>query len=84
MASTQEAGWIEDVQHDKLEPIAIVGFSFKFPQEAISAETFWQMLMEAKCASTDFPSHRLNAKAFYHPDHRKHDSVRIVCSDQYP
>ncbi|KAL9088429.1 MAG: hypothetical protein Q9165_006153 [Trypethelium subeluteriae] len=56
-----------------VEPIAIVGFSLKFPQEADNTSVFWQMLLERRCAMTDWPEDRLNPKAFLHPDGVKED-----------
>jgi hypothetical protein len=50
---------------DALEPIAIVGISFRFPQEAVSEASFWEMLMKKRCASTEFPTDRININAFH-------------------
>lgn len=49
-------------------PLAVIGLSFEFPGEATSEEGFWQMIQEGRCASSDFPTDRLNIDAFYHPD----------------
>ena len=57
----------EDSQ-DTDEPIAICGLSLKFPQEAISVEAFWEMLVEKRTAMTEFPKDRLNIDAFYDPN----------------
>lgn len=62
---------------DRLEPIAVVGFSLKFPQEATSADAFWDMMMEKRCAMTEWPKERLNLEAFYPPDTNRLDTVRI-------
>ena len=83
MANSQDVTETEDLQHDKLEPIAIVGFSFKYPQEATSSKSFWEMLKQGRCASTDFPSDRLSVKAFYHPNYNRHDSVSISFPSSY-
>ena len=64
---------------DKLEPIAVIGFSIKFPQEAVSPESFWDMLTEARSAMTDFPKDRFNLNSFYHPDANRHDTVSESC-----
>lgn len=61
-----------------LEPIAIVGFSLKFPQDATSQEAFWSMLMEKRCAMTEWPSDRLNIEAYHHPDKDRLDTVCIM------
>ncbi|KAI1371682.1 putative polyketide synthase [Hypoxylon crocopeplum] len=48
-----------------IEPIAICGFSIKFPQDATSPEGLWKMITEKRCAMTDFPANRLNRDGFY-------------------
>ncbi|RDL32026.1 Reducing type I polyketide synthase [Venustampulla echinocandica] len=53
---------------DTLEPIAIVGFSLRFPDDAVSEDGFWEMLMEKRCASREFPKDRLNIDAFHSTD----------------
>ena len=60
---------------DKLEPIAIVGLSLRFPQDATSSESLWNMLMEGRCATTEVPEDRWNLGSFYHPDAERKDSV---------
>ena len=64
------------LEQDILEPIAVVGFSLKFPQDATSAEAFWKMLLEGRSALTEIPKDRFNIDAFYHPDAERHDTVR--------
>lgn len=65
----------EDLGRDVLEPIAVIGYSFKFPQDATTPKGFWDMLEHGRCASTEFPSDRINAKAFFHPDYSRRDAV---------
>ena len=60
-----------------MEDIAIIGFSFRFPQDAVSSETFWNMLVEGRSAVTEVPESRFNINAFYHPDP---DRLRNVSS----
>ncbi|PYH92144.1 putative polyketide synthase [Aspergillus ellipticus CBS 707.79] len=60
-----------------LEPIAIIGFAFEFPQDATSSDRFWEMLCEGRSASTEFPEDRLNAKAFYHPDATRQSTISV-------
>ncbi|GAW26469.1 putative polyketide [Rosellinia necatrix] len=50
---------------DYSEDIAICGFSFKFPGDAVSSELFWQMMAEKRCAATPFPSNRFNGAGFF-------------------
>jgi acyl transferase domain-containing protein len=58
-------------------PIAVIGMSFQLPDGATSAESLWSMIMEARCASTNFPADRLGGSAIYHPDPARGDSVRL-------
>ncbi|WEW54612.1 hypothetical protein PRK78_000032 [Emydomyces testavorans] len=51
-----------------MTPLAVVGFSVRFAQEATSAERFWELLLRARQAATAFPNERFNSNAFYHPD----------------
>ncbi|CAG7929919.1 unnamed protein product [Penicillium olsonii] len=62
-------------QDQKLRPLAVVGLSLKFPQDAVSPEAFWDMLVEGRCASTEFPSDRLNIDSFYNPDTSRLDTL---------
>lgn len=59
------------------EPIAVTGFSVKFPQEATSAESFWEMLSQRRNATTEVPRDRMNIDAFYHPDPARVGKVRV-------
>jgi acyl transferase domain-containing protein len=56
-------------QDEDPEPLAIIGLSFKFPGAA-SPGAFWRMVMERKCAATQYPTHRLGSDAQDdpHPD----------------
>ena len=54
--------------NDLLEPIAVIGFSFGFPQDATSSESFWDMMINKRGSVTAIPPDRFNAAAMYHPD----------------
>ncbi|PZD41177.1 Polyketide synthase modules protein [Pyrenophora tritici-repentis] len=60
-----------------LQPIAIIGLAFKFPQDATSEAAFWQMLCEGRSASTEFPRDRLNIDAYYHPDEARPSTIPL-------
>ena len=67
---------VAEVKDVEIEPLVVVGMSIKFPQDATSAESFWQLLMERRSAVTEFPKSRLNADAFYDDNrHNTHHSV---------
>ncbi|RDA90934.1 hypothetical protein CP533_5339 [Ophiocordyceps camponoti-saundersi (nom. inval.)] len=44
--------------------IAICGLSFKFPGDATSADGLWKMMLEKRCATSDFPAEHFNADGF--------------------
>lgn len=73
--STMFATDLDGVDQPRLEPIAVIGFFLKFPQDATSSEAFWKMLMEKRCSMTEWPKERLNLNAFYHPDSSRPDTV---------
>ncbi|KAF4624686.1 hypothetical protein G7Y89_g13484 [Cudoniella acicularis] len=60
-----------------MEPIAIIGLSLKFPQDAVSADDFWQLLVEGRSAVTEVPSDRFNINAFYHPDTTRTNTINV-------
>ncbi|KAL2793731.1 polyketide synthase [Aspergillus keveii] len=62
---------------DILTPLAIVGLSFKFPQDATSPEGFWDILEAGRCTSTEFPASRMNIDAHYHPDRSRLDAMSV-------
>jgi len=61
--------------HDTLEPIAIVGFSFGFPGNATSSDAFWKMLMSKRGSTTGIPEQRFSSAAMYHPDANRKGQV---------
>ena len=60
-----------------MEDIAIIGFSLRLPQDAVSPESFWNMLVEGRSAATEVPKSRFNINAFYHPDPDRLGSVSV-------
>lgn len=54
----------QDLLASNDDPIAICGFSMMLPQGASSPQKFWDMMMEKRCATTEFPSDRLNINGF--------------------
>ncbi|KAB8212294.1 hypothetical protein BDV34DRAFT_1922 [Aspergillus parasiticus] len=59
------------LDEDKLEPIAIVGFCFRFPDDAVNSRSFWNMMMEKRCAMTESPKDRISVPGWHHPDSRR-------------
>lgn len=64
-------------QQPPFDPIAIVGFSVKFPQDATSEEAFWDLLLERRSTVTQVPEDRWNNNAFYKPDGNKAGTVCV-------
>ncbi|KAM0168080.1 hypothetical protein ACHAPF_011356 [Botrytis cinerea] len=52
----------------KIEPLAIIGLSFKFPQGMETAESLWEGLASNRSAWSPFPESRLNFDGIYDPD----------------
>ncbi|KAL8786450.1 MAG: hypothetical protein Q9213_002766 [Squamulea squamosa] len=59
------------MESDVLEPIAIVGFALKFPRDADTSTSFWEMMEGKRCAMTAWPKDRINLDAFYHNDNHQ-------------
>ena len=74
--SSSDSSSIED--GDAIDPIAIIGFSLKFPQEAVSSDSFWKMMMERRCTATEFPEDRLSKSSRYNPDANRKDTVSRI------
>ena len=58
-----------------MEPVAIIGMSFRFPGGAESPDDFWRMMIEKRCASAKVPPDRFNVDAFWHADSKKQNFV---------
>lgn len=63
---------------DKLEAIAVVGFSTGFPQDATSPDSFWDILIKKRNTASAFPSARMNMDALYHPDTNRRGQVSKI------
>ncbi|KAF1828904.1 reducing type I polyketide synthase [Decorospora gaudefroyi] len=59
------------------KPIAIIGLSLKFPQEATSPQAFWEMLVKGRSAMTEIPKDRFNVEAYYDPDPEKAGTINV-------
>lgn len=60
-----------ELDGNDLEPIAICGFSIKFPQDATSPDAFWRMICERRCVMTEFPPSRMNKNGFYSKENKR-------------
>ncbi|KAI0418238.1 hypothetical protein F5X98DRAFT_123264 [Xylaria grammica] len=48
--------------------VAIVGVSFKMPQEAVNEASLWELLEKKKNVMTEWPTSRVNLESFYDAD----------------
>lgn len=67
----------------QIKPIAVVGFSFGFPQDATSSEAFWDMLLNRKNTNTPIPPQRMSATAMYSPDASRRGQVSCHQLDSF-
>ncbi|KAI0016815.1 hypothetical protein F4780DRAFT_797307 [Xylariomycetidae sp. FL0641] len=51
-----------------MEDIAIIGFSFKLPQDVNDVDSFWDTLQARRNLMTEWPKSRMNVDAFCHPE----------------
>ncbi|KAK4506626.1 hypothetical protein PRZ48_000358 [Zasmidium cellare] len=59
------------------DPIVVVGFAARLPQDANTTEGFWSILREARNTSTEVPSERMNMDAFYHQNNERPDTCNV-------
>lgn len=58
-----------------MEDIAIVGVSFKMPEDAQDELSFWKILEERKNLMTEWPESRTKLNSFFDPDPTAHNTV---------
>lgn len=56
------------MEHDKQEPIAIVGAACRFAGDATSLPSLWDMLSKARTGHGPVPGDRWDSSRWYHPD----------------
>jgi acyl transferase domain-containing protein len=61
---------------DKMEPIAVIGFSMRFPENATTPEGFWEILQNGRSVMTEVPPDRFKVDGFYDSDASRPDTVR--------
>jgi hypothetical protein len=66
------------IESSSPEPLAIVGMAFQFPAGAVTEDSFWSMLVEKHCASSEFPADRMNIDAFHSTDRKKSGAVSLT------
>ncbi len=62
---------VDVMESQRVEPIAIIGMSCRFPGGANSPESFWELLKNGVDAITEVPHDRWNIDEYYDPDPEK-------------
>ena len=57
-----------EVEPDKHAPMAVVAMACRFPGDATSAASFWDMLVRGRSAWSEIPKNRFNVENFRHPN----------------
>ncbi|KAH8883307.1 phenolpthiocerol synthesis polyketide synthase ppsA [Thozetella sp. PMI_491] len=69
--NSQRVSYDEVPNQDATTPIAIIGMSFKFPQNLTDANRFWDLLVEGRSTMTKVPEDRFNVDAYYDASREK-------------
>ncbi|NEO71582.1 type I polyketide synthase [Moorena sp. SIO3H5] len=68
LALKQAEAKLEMMELAKSEPIAIIGIGCRFPGNANTPESFWELLANGEDGVREIPPERWNPDYFYHPD----------------
>ncbi|NEQ83962.1 MAG: type I polyketide synthase, partial [Moorea sp. SIO2I5] len=68
MALKQAEAKLEMMELAKSEPIAIIGIGCRFPGNANTPESFWQLLANGEDGVREIPPERWDIDSHYHPD----------------
>ncbi|KAF3768164.1 polyketide synthase [Cryphonectria parasitica EP155] len=66
-----------EVDGNVSDAVAICGFSIKFPQEATSADAFWEMIVRRKCTMTEFPADRISLSGFQSSNKKRNNTFSV-------
>jgi hypothetical protein len=62
------------------DPVVIVGFSFRFPQDAVTEDGFWGIIRRGTSTMTEVPPDRYNIDGFHANGKARHGTVSIAIS----
>ncbi|KAI1823452.1 hypothetical protein F4861DRAFT_549734 [Xylaria intraflava] len=57
------------------DPVVVVGVSFKFPQDAVSEEGFWDIIRRGVSTMTEVPRERYDINGFHAHGHSRHGTL---------
>lgn len=58
-----------------MEPIAIIGYSFKLPHDAVDEQSLWKILQDGENVMTEWPESRIRLQGFLQSDAARHNRV---------
>jgi acyl transferase domain-containing protein len=71
---------LSNAENGAFEPIAVIGLAFQFPGGANTEDKFWELLMERRCVSREFPRDRFNIDLYHDPNQM---STSKVCENRF-
>lgn len=78
-ANGHEQSSATSLGHGSSEPIAIIGFAHKLPQDVASEDSLWKLLMERRTTMTEIPLNRWNVNGFYRSHGNRPSTVSVSC-----
>ncbi|KAF2012105.1 polyketide synthase [Aaosphaeria arxii CBS 175.79] len=57
------------------DPVAVTGFAFRFPGDAVTEEAFWDIIAKGQSTMTEVPESRYNINGFHGPKGSSRNSV---------
>lgn len=76
LSNTQSGSQPTSPDTNSFDPIAVVGFGFKFPQDVTNAESLWKLLIERRSTMTEIPKNRWNIDGFYKENGHRPGTVK--------
>ena len=55
--------------------IAIIGMGCRLPGDAVTLESFWELLIQGRSSWSEVPPERWNSAAYYHPSGERKGTV---------
>lgn len=65
------------------DPVVIVGLSFRFPSDAVSEESFWEILRDGHSTMTEVPASRYNINGHYSDASGRQHGVSLTDDVRY-
>ncbi|KAG8412207.1 Type I Iterative PKS [Metarhizium acridum] len=66
-----------ETSRERVEAIAVIGFSINFPQQVATSDALWQLMLEKRSTATRIPKTRMNVDAMYHPGVHRRGQISV-------